>query len=64
LKNQTVPKKNKIMALIVQGATFVHQYISSFLQSTPRKSPTALKLGVLSSAQINAAAGMLPLSCF
>ena len=46
------------MALVAQSATFIHQYISSFLHSKPRKSPEALKLGILSSAQINAAAGM------
>ncbi|KAE8415592.1 hypothetical protein BDV36DRAFT_285275 [Aspergillus pseudocaelatus] len=48
------------MALVAQSATFIHQYISSFLHSKPRKSPEALKLGILSSAQINAAAVIHP----
>ncbi|EAW15171.1 Gfo/Idh/MocA family protein [Aspergillus clavatus NRRL 1] len=45
------------MALVDQAATFMHQYIYSWLQSTPSKTPDALKLGVMSTAQINPAAG-------
>ncbi|KAL4866704.1 hypothetical protein BDV12DRAFT_187239 [Aspergillus spectabilis] len=48
------------MALILQAATFAHQYLNSFIHSQPTKSPNALKLGVLSSAQINAAALIYP----
>jgi hypothetical protein len=48
------------MALVLQTATFAHQYLNSFLYSQPRKSADALKLGVLSSAQINAAASNHP----
>ncbi|KNG89548.1 hypothetical protein ANOM_001935 [Aspergillus nomiae NRRL 13137] len=48
------------MALVAQSATFIHQYLSSFLLSKPRKSPQALKLGILSSAQINAVAVIHP----
>jgi len=44
------------MALIVQAFTFLHQYIYTRLHPTPSKSPEALKVGVISSAQINAAA--------
>ncbi|KAL4805668.1 hypothetical protein BDV18DRAFT_11905 [Aspergillus unguis] len=48
------------MALVVQAATFAHQYLASFIYAQPSKSPNALKLGVLSSAQINAAAIIHP----
>ncbi|RAH43472.1 Gfo/Idh/MocA family protein [Aspergillus brunneoviolaceus CBS 621.78] len=48
------------MALVLQGATFLHQYLGAFLHSAPQKSPNALRLGVLSSAQINAAAVIHP----
>ncbi|KAL4756503.1 Gfo/Idh/MocA family protein [Aspergillus foveolatus] len=48
------------MALVLQTATFAHQYLNSFLYSQPKKSADALKLGVLSSAQINAAAIIHP----
>ncbi|KAE8400909.1 hypothetical protein BDV37DRAFT_274040 [Aspergillus pseudonomiae] len=48
------------MALVAQSATFIHQYLSSFLLSKPRKSPQPLKLGILSSAQINAVAVIHP----
>lgn len=44
------------MALVVQAFTFLHQYIYTRLHPTPSKSPEALKVGVISSAQINAAA--------
>lgn len=43
------------MALVAQAATFLHQYIQSRLHPTPSKSPDALKVGVISTAQINAA---------
>jgi hypothetical protein len=46
------------MALVLQAYTLAQQYVSSFLHPTPTKSPMALKLGVISSAQINPAAGM------
>lgn len=45
-----------IMALIVKAINFMHQYLHAVLHSTPSKSPDALKLGVLSTATINAAA--------
>ncbi|KAL4900095.1 hypothetical protein BDW74DRAFT_103557 [Aspergillus multicolor] len=48
------------MALVLQTATFAHQYLNSFLYAQPTKPPDALKLGVLSSAQINAAAIIHP----
>lgn len=48
------------MALVVQAITFLHQYIYSRLHPTPSKAPDALKLGVLSTAQINAAASKYP----
>ncbi|KAI9368227.1 hypothetical protein BJX61DRAFT_546725, partial [Aspergillus egyptiacus] len=48
------------MALVLQTATFAHQYLNSFLYSRPQKSPSALNLGVVSSAQINAAAIIHP----
>lgn len=44
------------MALVIQAATFAHQYMYSWLQILPSKNPGALKLGVISSAQINPAA--------
>ena len=47
------------MALFVQASTFMHQYIYSRMHSTPAKTPDALKLGVISSAQINAAGSKL-----
>ncbi|PWY94557.1 putative NAD binding Rossmann fold oxidoreductase [Aspergillus sclerotioniger CBS 115572] len=49
------------MALVLQSATFLHQYLGSLLHSLPNKSGTALKLGVLSSAQINAASIIHPI---
>jgi hypothetical protein len=45
-----------IMALVDQAATFLHQYVYSWLHTTPSKTPDALKLGVISTAQINPAA--------
>ncbi|KAL2009991.1 hypothetical protein VTN00DRAFT_5798 [Thermoascus crustaceus] len=48
------------MALVIQAATFAHQYMYSWLQSLPSKNPGALKLGVISSAQINPAAIIYP----
>lgn len=45
-----------IMALVDQAATFLHQYVYSWLHSIPSKTPDALKLGVISTAQINPAA--------
>lgn len=44
------------MALVAQAFTFLHQYIYTCLHPTPSKSPEALKVGVISSAQINTAA--------
>lgn len=44
------------MALVDQAATFLHQYVYSWLHSIPSKTPDALKLGVISTAQINPAA--------
>ncbi|GIK07396.1 hypothetical protein Aspvir_003059 [Aspergillus viridinutans] len=48
------------MALVDQAATFLHQYVYSWLHSTPSKTPDALKLGVISTAQINPAAIIHP----
>lgn len=47
------------MALVLQAYTFAQQYIASCLHPTPAKSPMGLKLGVISTANINPAAGML-----
>jgi hypothetical protein len=47
-----------MMALALQAITLAQQYIFSWLHSVPSKSPSALRLGVLSSADINPAAGM------
>ena len=46
------------MALILEKLTFPFQYGNALLQSGPTKNPTALRLGVISTANINAAAGM------
>lgn len=46
------------MALVVQALTFLHEYKASLLHPIPNKNPGALRLGVISSAAINAAAGM------
>ncbi|KAL2393783.1 hypothetical protein ABEF92_002926 [Exophiala dermatitidis] len=50
------------MALVLQGYTFLYQYVNSWMHSTPKAKDTskALKMGVLSSAQINAAAAIHP----
>ncbi|PKX91001.1 Gfo/Idh/MocA family protein [Aspergillus novofumigatus IBT 16806] len=48
------------MALVDQAATFLHQYVYSWLHTTPSKTPDALKLGVISTAQINPAAIIHP----
>jgi hypothetical protein len=45
------------MALALQMGTFAYQYVNSWLHPTTTKAPTGLKLGVISSAQINPAAG-------
>lgn len=50
------------MALVAQAFTFLHQYIYTRLHPTPSKSPEALKVGVISSAQINAAACKSPIT--
>jgi hypothetical protein len=47
------------MALVIQAYTFIYQYANSWLHSTSKKQPDALKMGVISTAQINPAAGML-----
>lgn len=47
------------MALVLQAYTFAQQYVASVLHPTPTKSPMGLKLGVISTAQINPAASML-----
>lgn len=47
------------MALVVQSYTFLHQYVNSWVHNKPKKSANALNLGIISNAQINAAAGML-----
>jgi hypothetical protein len=47
-----------MMALALQVITLAQQYILSWLHPVPSKSPSALRLGVLSSADINPAAGM------
>lgn len=47
------------MALVLQAYTFAQQYVSSYLHPTPTKSPMGLKLGVISTAQINPAASKL-----
>jgi len=44
------------MALVVQTYTFAQQYAMSWLHAVPKKNLGALKLGVLSTATINAAA--------
>ncbi|GFF38572.1 NAD binding Rossmann fold oxidoreductase, putative, partial [Aspergillus udagawae] len=48
------------MALVDQAATFLYQYVYSWLHTTPSKTPDALKLGVISTAQINPAAIIHP----
>lgn len=48
------------MALVLQAYTFAYQYTQSWLHPVKKKNDGALKLGVLSSAQINAAAGTAP----
>jgi predicted dehydrogenase len=48
------------MALVLQAYTFAQQYVSSCLHPTPTKSTMALRLGVISSAQINPAAVIHP----
>ncbi|KAK5090592.1 hypothetical protein LTR05_000767 [Lithohypha guttulata] len=48
------------MALVVQGYTFLQQYAVSFVQNVPKKNQNALKMGVISTAQINAAAAIHP----
>ncbi|KAF4220488.1 hypothetical protein CNMCM8980_001192 [Aspergillus fumigatiaffinis] len=48
------------MALVDQAATFLHQYVYSWLHTTPSKTPDALKLGIISTAQINPAAIIHP----
>ena len=45
------------MALVIQAYTFAYQYANSWLLSAPKKQPNALKMGVLSAAMINPAAG-------
>ena len=47
------------MALVLQAYTFAQQYVTSVLHPTPTKSPMGLKLGVISTAQINPAASTL-----
>ncbi|KAF4615568.1 hypothetical protein D9613_013002 [Agrocybe pediades] len=52
------------MALLLQSYTFGKQYLDSWLHPAPQKNPNALKLGVLSTAQINSAAGKFtPFHC-
>jgi hypothetical protein len=51
-----------IMALVDQAATFLYQYVYSWLHTTPSKTPDALKLGVISTAQINPAASQFAFS--
>ncbi|RDB27790.1 D-xylose 1-dehydrogenase (NADP(+)) 2 [Hypsizygus marmoreus] len=48
------------MALAIQAVTFAQQYAYSWLHPAPKKTDQPLKLGVLSSAQINAAAVIHP----
>lgn len=48
------------MALVIQAYTFMQQYAVSMIQSVPKKSPNALRMGVISTAQINAAAAIHP----
>ncbi|KAF9461167.1 putative NAD binding Rossmann fold oxidoreductase [Collybia nuda] len=48
------------MALAIQTITFAQQYTNSWLHPAPKKADQPLKLGVLSSAQINAAAAIHP----
>ncbi|KAL1965219.1 hypothetical protein VTN77DRAFT_5973 [Rasamsonia byssochlamydoides] len=48
------------MALALQMYTFAQQYVYSWLYPTPMKSPRALKLGIISSAQINPATVIHP----
>ncbi|EED24603.1 NAD binding Rossmann fold oxidoreductase, putative [Talaromyces stipitatus ATCC 10500] len=48
------------MALVLQAYTFAQQYVASYLHPTPTKSPMGLKLGVISTAQINPAAIIHP----
>lgn len=46
------------MALVLQACTFAQQYVASVLHPTPTKSAMGLKLGVISTAQINPAASI------
>ncbi|OXV09834.1 hypothetical protein Egran_02402 [Elaphomyces granulatus] len=48
------------MALALQAITLAQQYILSWLHPVPSKSPSALRLGVLSSADINPAVVIRP----
>ncbi|GAM41890.1 hypothetical protein TCE0_042r15365 [Talaromyces pinophilus] len=48
------------MALVLQAYTFAQQYVASVLHPTPTKSLMGLKLGVISTAQINPAAIIHP----
>ncbi len=45
------------MAFIIQGYTFLYQYLNSWLHFVPmnKKNPNALKVGVMFSDTINAA---------
>ncbi|GAO46026.1 putative NAD binding Rossmann fold oxidoreductase [Saitoella complicata NRRL Y-17804] len=48
------------MALALQAYTFLQQYTEAWLHPAPKKTSNPLRLGVLSSAQINAAAVIHP----
>jgi len=48
------------MALAIQTLTFIQQFTSSYLHPVPTKTEHPLKVGVISSAQINAAAIIRP----
>ncbi|EON66977.1 NAD binding Rossmann fold oxidoreductase [Coniosporium apollinis CBS 100218] len=48
------------MALIVQAYTFLQQYAVSWMEAVPKKNSGAIRLGVLSTAQINPAAAFHP----
>ncbi|MCJ1256023.1 hypothetical protein MMC24_003842 [Lignoscripta atroalba] len=48
------------MALVLQAYTFAQQYAYSWMHAPSKKTEGALKLGILSSAQINAAAAIHP----
>lgn len=51
--NKANVKVNIALALVVQAYTFAHQYAYSWIYEIQKKNLEALKLAILSSAQIN-----------